>query len=134
MAHFLGSCLISWATRKQNSVALSTAEAEYVAAASCCAQLLWIKQQLEDYDVYVSRIPIMCDNTSAMSIAKNPVHHKRTKDIDVRHHFLRDNVEKGHVEVRFCKSEDQLADIFTKALGREIFEKNRLLLGLLHLN
>ncbi|XP_070013245.1 secreted RxLR effector protein 161-like [Nicotiana sylvestris] len=94
MDHFLHSCLISWGTRKQNSVALSTAEAEYVAAASCCAQLLCIKQQLEDFGVLTKSVPLLCDNTSALNMAKNPVQHKRTKHIDVRHHFLRDNVEK----------------------------------------
>ena len=92
MANFLGPCLVSWATRKQNSVALSTAEAKYVAAASCCAQLFWIKQQLEDFGIKTGCIPIMCDNISVVSMEKNPVQHKRTKHIDVRHHFLRDNV------------------------------------------
>ncbi|XP_070021374.1 secreted RxLR effector protein 161-like [Nicotiana sylvestris] len=94
MAHFLGSCLVSWATKKQNSLALSTVEAEYVAAASCCAQLLWIKLQLMDFGIEVGCIPIFCDNTSSISMTKNPVHHKRTKHIDVRYHFIRDNYEK----------------------------------------
>ncbi|XP_070034888.1 uncharacterized protein [Nicotiana tomentosiformis] len=85
MAHFLGSCLVSWATKKQNSVALSTVEAEYIAAASCYAQLLWIKQQLMDFGIDVGCIPIFCDNTSAISMTKNPVNHKRTKHIDVKH-------------------------------------------------
>ena len=133
MAHFLGSCLISWATRKQNSVALSIAESEYVAAASCCAQLLWVKQQLKDFGIETCCIPILCDNTSAINMAKNPVQHKRTKHIDVRHHFLRDNVEKGNIIMEFCKTENQVADIFTKALGRESFQKNRLELGLIFL-
>ncbi|XP_070019896.1 secreted RxLR effector protein 161-like [Nicotiana sylvestris] len=66
MAHYLGSCLVSWATKKQNSVALSTAEAEYVVVASCCAQLLWIKQQLVDFGIEVGCIPIFCVNTSAI--------------------------------------------------------------------
>ena len=134
MAHFLGPCLISWATRKQNSVALSTAEAEYVAAASCCAQLLWIKQQVKDFGIETSCIPILCDNTSAINMAKNPVQHKRTKHIDVRHHFLRDNVEKGNIIMEFCKTENQVSDIFPKALGRESFQKNRLELGLIFLD
>ncbi|XP_075092055.1 secreted RxLR effector protein 161-like [Nicotiana tabacum] len=120
MAHFLGSCLISWGTRKQNSVALSTVETEYVAAASCCAQLLWIKQQLEDFGVFFDCVPLLCDNT-ALNMAKNPVQHKRTNHIDVRHHFLKDNVEKGLICMRFCSAEDQIADIFTKALSREYF-------------
>ncbi|XP_075077142.1 secreted RxLR effector protein 161-like [Nicotiana tabacum] len=73
MAHFLGSYLISWGTRNQNSVALSTAKAEYVVVASCCAQLLWIKQQLEDFIVFSNCVPLLCDNTSALDMAKNPV-------------------------------------------------------------
>jgi len=131
MAPFLGSTLISWGTKKQNSVALSTAEAEYVDAASCCAQLLWIKQQLEDFGVLTDTIPLVCDNTSAMNMAKNPVQHKRTKHIVIRHHFLRDNVEKQNVMMRFCKTEDQLADIFTKSLSKDVFIKNRMRLGML---
>ncbi|XP_070018027.1 secreted RxLR effector protein 161-like [Nicotiana sylvestris] len=125
MAHFLGSCLISWGTRKQNSVALSTVEEEYVAAASCCAQLIWIKQQLEDFGVFTKCVPLLCDNTSALNMAKNLVQHNRTKHIDVRHHFLRDNVEKGLICMEFCSIEDQIADIFTKALSREHFERNK---------
>ena len=134
MANFLGPCLVSWATRKQNSVALSTAEAKYVAAASCCAQLFWIKQQLEDFGIKTGCIPIMCDNTSAINMAKNLVQHKRTKHIDIRHHFLRDNVEKGFIIMKFCATEDQIVDIFTKALGREPFLKNLLSLGLVFHN
>lgn len=121
MAHFLGSCIISWGTRKQNLVALSTAEVEYVATTSCCAQLLWIKQQLEDFWVLTESVPLLCDNTSALNMANNPVQHKRTKHIDVRHHFLRDNVEKGLICMKFCSTGDQIADIFTKALSREHF-------------
>ncbi|XP_070004001.1 secreted RxLR effector protein 161-like [Nicotiana sylvestris] len=119
MAHFLGSCLISWGTRKQNSVALSTAEAEYVVIASCCAQLLWIKHQLEDFGILNESVPLLCDNTSALNMAKNPVQHKRTTHIYVRHHSLRDNVEKGLICMKFCSIEDQIADIFTKELSRE---------------
>ena len=91
--------------------------------ASCCAQLLWIKQQLEDFGVLTDTIPLICDNTSAMNMAKKPVQYKRTKHIDVRHHFLRDNVEKQNVVMKFCKTEDQLADIFTKTLSKECFIK-----------
>ena len=69
-----------------------------------------------------------------MNMAKNPVQHKLTTHIDVRHHFLRDNVEKGNIVMKFCKIEDQVADTFTKALGRESFQKNRLELGLIFLD
>ncbi|XP_070025485.1 uncharacterized protein [Nicotiana sylvestris] len=130
MAHFLCSCLISWGTRKQNSVALSTDKVEYVAASSCCAQLLWIKQQLGNFGILTESVPLLCDNTSALNMAKNPVQHKRTKHIDVRHHFLRDNVEKGLICVTFYSIENQIVDIFTKALSRENFKRNRVKLGL----
>ncbi|XP_075088319.1 secreted RxLR effector protein 161-like [Nicotiana tabacum] len=134
MAHFLGSCLISRGTRKQNSVALSIVEAEYVAAASCCAQLLWIKQQLKDFGVLTESVPLLYDNTSTLNKAKNLVQHKKTKHIDVRHHFMRDNVEKGLICMKFCSTEDQIVDIFTKALSREHFERKRVKLGLLKPN
>lgn len=114
MAHFLGPYLVSWATKKENPVALSTAEAEYVVAASYYTQLLWIKQLLVDFGIKVDCIPIMCDNTSAVIITKNPVYHKLTMHIDVRHHFLWDNMEKGFTYMVFCKTEDQVTDIFTK--------------------
>ena len=94
ICQFLGGSLVSWASRKLTSVALSTAEAEYIAAGSCCTQLLWMKHTLEDYGLTFSKIPIMCDNTSAIMIFKNPVLHSRTKHIEIRHHFIRDHVEK----------------------------------------
>ena len=72
---FLGNSLVSWFSKKQNCVALSTAESEYVAAGSCVAQILWIKQQLLDFEIVFSKIPIKCDNTSAISISKNPIQH-----------------------------------------------------------
>jgi len=77
MAHFLGSCLVSWAIKKQQSVVMSIAEAKYVATASCCAQLLWMRQQLKDCRVDTRCIQIYCDNTSAINISKNPCQHKR---------------------------------------------------------
>nr|KAJ0210551.1 hypothetical protein LSAT_V11C400224920 [Lactuca sativa] len=95
--HFLGNRLISWSSKKQTSVAISTAEAEYVAAGRCCAQLLWIQNQLLDYGFKFSKTPIYCDNTSAIQITQNLVQHSKTKHIEIRHHFIRDNVEKGKV-------------------------------------
>jgi hypothetical protein len=91
---FLGRSLVSWSSKKQNSVALSTAEAKYVAAGACCAQLLWMKQMLSDYGCKFSNIPLLCDNKSAIKLANNPVQHSRTKYIDIRHHFLRDHEAK----------------------------------------
>lgn len=83
------------------------------------------------FGIKVDCIPIMCDNSNAVSIAKNSIHHKYTNHIDVRHHFLRDNVEKRLVEMVFCKTKDQVADILTKALGGEHFKLNHLHLWLI---
>lgn len=131
MRQFLGSCLVSSATKDQNSVVLSTFEGEYVVAASCYAQLLWIKQQLMDFGIDVGCILIFCDNTSAISMTKNPVHHKRTYHTDVRHHLLRDNYENGLITVEFCTTDKQISDIFKKALSRDHFERNMLELGMI---
>ena len=130
---FLGGSLVSWSSRKQHSVALSTAEAEYVAAGSCCAQLLWLNQTLGDYGLNFRKIPILCDNNSAICISKNPVHHSRTKHIDIRHHFIRDHVEKGDVKLEWIETHDQIADIFTKPLPFAPFSDLRLKLGMLSL-
>ncbi|XP_075473885.1 secreted RxLR effector protein 161-like [Primulina tabacum] len=80
---FLGERLISWASKKQTSIATSTAEAEYLAAGNCCSQMLWIQQQLKDYGIQATESPIFCDNTSAIAITFNPVMHSRTKHIDI---------------------------------------------------
>ncbi|WVZ52209.1 hypothetical protein U9M48_003291 [Paspalum notatum var. saurae] len=95
----LGTSLVSWSSRKQASVSLSTTEAEYIAAASCCCQLFWMKATLSDFGLKYGRIPLLVDSTSAISIAKNPVLHSRTKHIDVRFHFLRDHYEKGDIDL-----------------------------------
>ena len=100
---------------------LSTAEAKYIAAGACCAQILYMKQRLLDYGVVLDRIPLLCDNESAVKIANNPVQHSRTKHIDIRHHFLRDHVARNDITLCGVRSEDQLADIFTKPLDESTF-------------
>src|ERR1044072_9275203 len=112
--------LISWFSKKQNCVFLSTAVAEYIAAGSSCTQLLWMKQMLEEYNVSQDVMTLFCDNLSAINISKNPVLHSRTKHIDIRHHFIREHVT----------TEKPLADIFTKALDANQFEKLRGDLGI----
>lgn len=79
----------------------------------------------------VDNIFIKCDNTSAINIVTSLVYHKHTKHIDVRNHFLRDNIENGFIQIVFCRTEDQVAAIFTKALSRQHFKLNRLYLGLI---
>jgi hypothetical protein len=92
---FLERSPVSWASKKQNSVALFTANAEYIAAGHCWAQLLWMRQTLKDYGYILSKVPLLCDNESAIGMADNPVEHSRTKHIDIRYHFLRDHQQRG---------------------------------------
>jgi hypothetical protein len=122
---------VSWSSKKQTSVALSTAEAEYVAAGQCCAQLLWMRQTLRDFGYNLSKIPLLCGNESAIRMADNPVEHSRTKHIDIRHHFLRDHQQKGDVEVYHISTKNQLADIFTKPLDEKTFCRLRSKLNVL---
>ncbi|KAD4584712.1 hypothetical protein E3N88_22313 [Mikania micrantha] len=119
---FLGNCLVSWQSKKQTSVATSTAEAEYIAAASCTSQILWLQTQLLDYGIKVSKTPLLMDSASALCIVKNPVQHSRTKHIEIRHHFIRDCFEKGLIDPKFVPSADELADIFTKPLDTSTFQ------------
>ncbi|KAJ9541453.1 hypothetical protein OSB04_027959 [Centaurea solstitialis] len=119
---FLGNKLVSWASKKQQCVSTSTAESEYVAAASCCSQVLWMQSQLRDYGLEYKKIPIYCDSKSAIAISANPVQHSKTKHIDIRYHFLKDNVEKENIEMYFVNTEYQLADLFTKALDEKRFK------------
>jgi hypothetical protein len=117
--------LVSWASKKQNTVALSTTEAEYIAACHCCAQLLWMRQTLRDYGYKLSKVPLLCDNESAIRMADNPVEHSRTKHIDIRYHFSRDHKQKGDIEIAYVNTQNQLAEIFTKPLEEKTFSKLR---------
>ncbi|GJR71625.1 retrovirus-related pol polyprotein from transposon TNT 1-94 [Tanacetum coccineum] len=128
---FVGCCLTSWFSKKQTALAISTTEAEYVSAGKACQQALWMKQALIDYDVRLDDVPIMCDNKGAIDLSKNPVQHSRTKHIEIRHHFLRDNVQKGHISIKKVPSVDNIADILTKPLKRESFNYLRLGLGMM---
>jgi hypothetical protein len=102
--------------KKQNFVALSTAEAEYVAVGACCAQLLWMRLTLKDFGCKFSKMPLLCDNESAIKLAINPVNYSRTKHRDIRQHFLRDHEAKGDIALSHVRTEMQLDDIFTKPL------------------
>ncbi|GJY09730.1 retrovirus-related pol polyprotein from transposon TNT 1-94 [Tanacetum coccineum] len=113
---------------KQTALAISTTEAEYVSAEKTCQQALWMKQALIDYDVRLDDIPIMCDNKGAIDLSKNLVQHSRTKHLEIRHHFLCDSIQKGHISIETVPSVDNIADILTKPLKRESF--NYLRLGL----
>ncbi|WVZ76582.1 LOW QUALITY PROTEIN: hypothetical protein U9M48_024547 [Paspalum notatum var. saurae] len=114
----LGTSLVSWSSCKQASVSLSTTK-----------RLLWMKATLSDFGLRFGKIPLLVDSTSAISVAKNPVLHSRTKHIDVRFHFLRDHYEKGDIDLVHVASENQLADIFTKPLEFGAFVRLRGELG-----
>jgi hypothetical protein len=92
---FLGRSLVSWASKKQNSVALSTVEAEYIVAGHCCAQLLWMMQTLRYYGYKLRKVPLLCDNASAIHMADNPVEHSHTKQIDIWYPFSEITNKRG---------------------------------------
>jgi hypothetical protein len=118
---FLGRSLVSWSSTKQTSVALSTTEAEYVATGQCSTQLLWMRQTLRDFGYNLIKVPLLCDNESAIRLADNLVEHSRTKHIDIRHHFLRDDQQRGDIDIYHISAENQLADIFTNPLDEKRF-------------
>ncbi|GJZ64837.1 retrovirus-related pol polyprotein from transposon TNT 1-94 [Tanacetum coccineum] len=110
-----------WFSKKQKSIAISSIEAEYIALSGCYAQILWMRSQLTDYGFQFNKIPLYCDNKSAIALCCNNVQHSRAKHIDVRYHFIKEQAENGIVELYFVWTEYQLADIFTKPLPRERF-------------
>ncbi|GJY16870.1 putative ribonuclease H-like domain-containing protein [Tanacetum coccineum] len=112
---FLGRRLISWQCKKQTIMATSTTEAEYVAAANCCGQVLWIQNQMLDYGFNFMNTKIYIDNESTICIVKNPVYHSKTKHIAIRHHFIRDAYEKKLIQVLKIHTDDNVADLLTKA-------------------
>ncbi|KAI5342994.1 hypothetical protein L3X38_010870 [Prunus dulcis] len=128
----LGSGAFSWASIRQSSVALSIAEAEYMSAAEATAQAMWLRFVLSDFgEEQVEPTQLLCDNTSAIAISKNPVHHHKTRHINRRFHFIRDALQNGEIDLLYCKTEEQLADIFTKPLARDRFEYLRKALGVI---
>ncbi|KAG6501037.1 hypothetical protein ZIOFF_040903 [Zingiber officinale] len=123
-AFFIGSGVFSWSSKKQLVIALSTAEAEYIAASNCATQAVWLRRMLgflqhkQDDSTMV-----FCDNKSTIELTKNPVFHGRSKHIDIKYHFIRDLVRENEIAVNYCKSEDQVADIFTKGLKMKTLMK-----------
>nr|GEW15096.1 retrovirus-related Pol polyprotein from transposon TNT 1-94 [Tanacetum cinerariifolium] len=119
---FLGERLISLSSKRQKSVVISSMEAEYIALSGCCAQILWIRSQLSNYGLGFNKIPMYCDNKSAIALCCNNVQHSWSKHINIRYHFIKEQVENGVIELYFINTEYQLADLFTKALGRDRIE------------
>lgn len=128
---FMGNTAFTWFSKKQPIVTLSTCEAEYVAASSCVCHAIWLKELLKEIHLHHDEVIKICvDNKSAIALAKNPVHHERSKHIDTRFHFIRDHVKKKEIELTYVKSSDQVADIFTKPLKVDLFNKFKMLLGM----
>ncbi|GKA02666.1 retrovirus-related pol polyprotein from transposon TNT 1-94 [Tanacetum coccineum] len=110
-----------WSSKKQKCTAISSTKAEYIALSGCCSQILWMRSQPTDYGFQFNKIPLYCDNKSTIALCCNNVQHSRAKHIDIRYHFIKEQVENGIVELYFVRIEYQLADIFTKPLPQERF-------------
>jgi hypothetical protein len=127
----IGSGVVSWSSKKQPVVTLSTTEDEYIATVLCACQCIWLKRILRNIGVeQVEGTIIQCDSSYVVQLAKNPVFHGKSKHIHVRFHFLRDLVNEGVVELKYCNSQEQVADLMTKPLKLEQFEKLRGMLGM----
>ncbi|GJS59695.1 hypothetical protein Tco_0654479 [Tanacetum coccineum] len=126
----LGDKIVSWSSKKKTSTSISSIEAEYIAMSGCCAQILWMRSHISDYGFEYNHIPLYYDNKSAIALCCNNFQHSRSKHIDIRHHLIREQVEKGVVELYLVRTEYQLAYIFTKALPKERFEFILLRLGM----
>nr|GEY62220.1 retrovirus-related Pol polyprotein from transposon TNT 1-94 [Tanacetum cinerariifolium] len=120
-AQFLSDKLVSWSSKKKKSTSISSTEAEYISLSGCCAQILWMCSHLIDYGFQFNKIPLYYDNKSAIALCCNNVQHSRDNHIDVRYHFIKEQIKNGIVGLYFVWTEYQLADIFTKPLPRERF-------------
>eukprot|EP00253_Pinus_taeda_P034652 PITA_34652 len=127
----MGSGAISWASKKQSTIALSTTEAEYVAATAAACQAVWMRRMLRSLGQEQAKARmIFCDNSSAIALSKNSVFHKRTKHIDTRFHYIRELVNNGENVLEHCRTQEQVAYILTKPLDQKSFEFLRKCLGM----
>lgn len=134
MVFYLNESMITWMSQKQRCVALSSCEAEFMAATAAACQAIWIRNMLcQVTGKSIGPVTIYIDNKSAIDLAKNSVFHGRSKHIDIRYHFIRQYVERGEIVVKHISSEGQKADILTKALATVKFERMRSLLGVKNL-
>jgi hypothetical protein len=127
----LGSTMISWQSRKQSSIALNTAEAEYIATCSTSCEAIWLRKLLTGlFDLEMEATTILCDNQSCIKMTENHVFHDRSKHIEIRYHFIRDMVQRGALKLQYISTDEQVADVLTKPLSRVKFEHFRYKLGI----
>lgn len=127
----MGDTTFTWSSKKQAIVTLSTCEAKYVAANSAVCHAIWLWNMLKHLGFPQEKLTeIYVDNRSAIALAKNPVYHERSKHVDTRYHFIREHVKNKEVKLFPCKSQDQLADIFTKPLKNDLFNRMKIMLGM----
>ena len=116
---FFGGMAVSWSSQKQSILALSSCEAKYIAATTATCQAIWMNRLMGELtNNEEKKVKLMVENQSAITLSKNPVHHNCTKHINTHYHFIRECVEDKKIEITFIQTDDQLADMFTKALGR----------------
>ena len=126
----LGSAMISWFSRKQSSVALSTAEVEYIATCSTSCEAIWFRKLLSRlFNLELDTTVILCNNQSCIKMTENPVFHDRSKHIEIRYFYIRDMMQKGAIKLQYVSTDEQVADILTKPLSRVKFEHFRDKLG-----
>ena len=122
---------ISWMSKKQATVALSTSEAEYVALSSATQEAVWLRRLLTDLKATPRELTVLMeDNQGAIAIARNPVSHARTKHIDIRYHYVREALQEDTIDLCYCPTEEMVADLLTKPLSKGKFEKLRLAMGM----
>jgi hypothetical protein len=134
MCFSLGSAMISWGSRKQNSVALSTTKAEYIGACEACTEEIWLRKLISDlFDQVPDSTIIRCDNQSSIILSEHPVFHERSKHIDIKYYFIRDKVQEGEVKLQYIPTDGQTTDILTKPLSRIKFAYFRDKLGIMEI-
>ncbi|XP_053685754.1 uncharacterized protein LOC128735287 [Sabethes cyaneus] len=122
---------VSWTTRKQTSVSLSSTEAEYISSSQAACEAIWLRNLLSEFNVVLeSPTVIFEDNQSCIYIATEPRDQKRMKHLDIRYNYIRECIQNGSISIEFVPTQKQLADVFTKALPANIFNKHRVALGL----
>ena len=129
-AVFLGKSLVSWNSKMQNCIALSTMEAEYVSMCEALKETLWIKQLLYELNQQVETTTTYCDNQAAISLVKEPKGHQRSKHIEIKYHFIRNALDDNAIKIEYIKSEDNVADILTKVTTKNKFVDQRQRLGI----